>query len=98
LGLKESHVVVLESIVINGVGKVKVGSGFLGSKSNWNIQRCNKLNDVSPIIDSDALVEENELKKKLPDNQFVGDKRALHEGSLMHDLLELLQTRVMPNS
>ena len=48
----------------------------------------NKIKDVSPIIDSDALVEENELKKKLPGNQFVGDKRALHEGSLMHDFLD----------
>lgn len=44
--------------------------------------------DVSPIIDSDALAEENELKKKLPDNQFVQDKRALHEAALMHDFLE----------
>lgn len=48
----------------------------------------NKLKDVSPIVDSDALVEENELKKKLPDNQFVGDKRALHEVGLMHDFLD----------
>jgi hypothetical protein len=48
----------------------------------------NKIKDVPPIIDTDALVEENELKKKLPDNQFVGDKRALHETSLMHDFLD----------
>jgi hypothetical protein len=48
----------------------------------------NKLKDVPPIVDSDALTEENELKKKLPDNQFVGDARALHEASLMHDFLD----------
>ena len=47
-----------------------------------------RIKDVSPIIDSDALVEEDELKKKLPGNQFVGDKRAMHEASLMHDFME----------
>jgi len=51
----------------------------------------NRRKDVSPIIDSDALVEENELKKKLPDNQFVGDKRALHEAALMHDFMDGFQ-------
>jgi hypothetical protein len=47
-----------------------------------------KIKDVSPITDSDALTEENELKKKLPGNEFVGAKRALHEGGLMHDFLD----------
>lgn len=48
----------------------------------------NKIKDVSPIIDTDALLEENELKKKLPSNQFVGDKRAIHEAALAHDFLD----------
>ncbi len=48
----------------------------------------NRAKDVSPIIDSDALVEEGKLEKQLPGNEFVKDKRALHEGSLMHEFLE----------
>lgn len=48
----------------------------------------NRAKDVSPIIDSDALVEEGEMQKKLPGNEFVKDKRALHEAGLMHEFVE----------
>jgi hypothetical protein len=48
----------------------------------------NRIKDVSPVVDTDALREESELKKKLPDNQFVGDKRAFHEAALMHEFLD----------
>jgi hypothetical protein len=47
--------------------------------------------DISPIFDLDAFMEESELKKKLPDNQFVGEKRALHEGALLHDFMQGFQ-------
>ena len=39
----------------------------------------NHIKDVSPILDMDAYAEEIELKKRLPDNPMVGDKRAFHE-------------------
>jgi hypothetical protein len=48
----------------------------------------NRAKDISPVIDSDALVEEGEMLKKLPGNEFVKDKRALHEGGLMHGFVE----------
>lgn len=48
----------------------------------------NHAKDVSPIIDSDAFMEEKELEKKLPGNEFVMDKRAMHEASLMNDFIE----------
>lgn len=47
-----------------------------------------KIKDVSPILDSDSLVEEGKLEKRLPGNQFIKDKRALHETALMHDFLD----------
>lgn len=48
----------------------------------------NKVKDVSPVLDTDALAEENELKKKLPNNEFVGTKRLLHETGLMNEFVE----------
>jgi hypothetical protein len=51
----------------------------------------NHIKDASPIIDMDALLEEEEMQKKLPDNPFVKDKRAMHQASLMHDFLEGFQ-------
>src|SRR5262252_10792304 len=46
------------------------------------------IKDVSPIMDSDAMHEEWELKKKLPGNEFVHDKTAVHEGILMNEFIE----------
>src|SRR4051812_13650703 len=39
----------------------------------------NSAKNIPPIIDSDALLEEEELRKKLPGNEFIGTQRALHE-------------------
>jgi len=46
------------------------------------------IKDVSPIIDEDAFLEEMKLEKSLPGNQFIHDKRAMHEGSLMNEFVE----------
>jgi len=48
----------------------------------------NHIKDVSPIIDSDAFSEEKALEKKLPGNEFVHDKRAMHEMTLMNEFVE----------
>jgi len=48
----------------------------------------NRIKGVSPIIDSDALTEEGKLEKELPGNQFVHDKRAMHEAALMNEFVE----------
>jgi len=48
----------------------------------------NQIKGVSPIIDSDALIEEGKLEKELPGNQFVHDKRAMHEAALMNEFVE----------
>ena len=48
----------------------------------------NRIKDVSPIMDSDALIEEERLEKELPGNQFVHDKRAMHEAALMNEFME----------
>jgi hypothetical protein len=48
----------------------------------------NHIKDVSPILDSDALSEEHKLEKELPGNQFVHDKRAMHETVLMNEFIE----------
>ena len=48
----------------------------------------NRIKDVPPIIDSDALIEEGRLEKELPGNQFVHDKRAMHEMTLMNEFME----------
>lgn|GEM_PF-2455768 len=48
----------------------------------------NHAKDTPPMIDTDALSEENDLKKRLPGNEFVNDKRAMHEASLMHEFVE----------
>jgi hypothetical protein len=47
----------------------------------------NHIKDVSPILDEDAYFEESKLEKQLPGNQFVYDKRAVHEGILMNNFL-----------
>jgi hypothetical protein len=44
--------------------------------------------DVSPLIDEDAYVEELKLEKQLPGNEFVHDKRAMHEAGLMDEFME----------
>jgi hypothetical protein len=48
----------------------------------------NQTKGVSPIIDSDALVEEEDMEKKLPGNEFVHHKRAFHEAALMNEFLD----------
>jgi len=48
----------------------------------------NHIKDVSPIIDEDAMLEEHRLEKELPGNQFVHDKRAMHETVLMNEFME----------
>jgi hypothetical protein len=44
--------------------------------------------DVSPIMDEDAYLEELKMEKQLPNNEFVHDKRAMHEAALMDDFME----------
>src|SRR5262247_4118698 len=48
----------------------------------------NNAKDIPPIIDTDAFVEEGKLKEKLPGNEFVETKRALHEGILQTQFLD----------
>ena len=48
----------------------------------------NRAKDLSPVLDQDAYAEETEMQKKLPGNEFVKDKRALHEAALMNEFLE----------
>ena len=49
------------------------------------------IKDVSPVLDQDALLEEQKLEKKLPGNEFVKDKRAMHEAALMNEFIEGFQ-------
>src|ERR1700692_4152075 len=46
------------------------------------------IKDVSPLTDEDAYMEELKLEKQLPGNEFVHDKRAIHEGALMNEFME----------
>jgi hypothetical protein len=48
----------------------------------------NHIKDVSPIADEDAFMEELRMKKELPDNPLVYDKRAMHEAALMNEFME----------
>jgi hypothetical protein len=48
----------------------------------------NHIKDVSPITDDDAIHEEWKLEKELPGNEFVHDKRAMHETILMNEFIE----------
>jgi hypothetical protein len=48
----------------------------------------NHIKGVPPILDSDALAEEERLEKELPGNQFIHDTRAMHEAALMNEFLE----------
>jgi hypothetical protein len=47
-----------------------------------------RIKDVSPVTDEDAYMEELKMKKQLPDNPFVYDKRAMHEATLMNEFIE----------
>jgi hypothetical protein len=49
------------------------------------------IKDVPPIIDADALAEAHETEKKLPENAFVKDRRAMHEASMMQEFVEGFQ-------
>ena len=51
----------------------------------------NKTKDVRPVLDQDAFAEETEIKKRLPDNQFVYDKRAMHEAALLREFVDGFQ-------
>ncbi len=48
----------------------------------------NHIKDVSPITDEDTYMEELKLEKQLPGNEFVHDKRAMHEAALMNEFME----------
>jgi len=48
----------------------------------------NRIKDVSPVTDEDAYMEELKMKKQLPDNPMVYDKRAMHEAALMNEFME----------
>jgi hypothetical protein len=48
----------------------------------------NRLKDVPPIIDSDAMTEGRRLEKELPKNEFVHTKEAMHETILMNEFME----------
>ena len=39
-------------------------------------------------MNDDAIHEEWKLEKELPGNEFVHDKRAMHEGTLMNEFME----------
>ena len=47
-----------------------------------------RIKDVSPVTDEDAYMEELKMKKQLPDNPMVYDKRAMHETALMNEFME----------
>jgi hypothetical protein len=47
-----------------------------------------RIKDVSPVTDEDAYMEELRMKKQLPDNPLVYDKRAMHEAVLMNEFME----------
>jgi hypothetical protein len=51
----------------------------------------NRVKDISPVTDDDARHEEWELEKKLPGNEFVHDKRAMHEMALLSQFVEAFQ-------
>lgn len=48
----------------------------------------NHIKGASPILDMDALTEEQRLEKELPGNQFVHVKRAMHETFLLNEFIE----------
>ena len=48
----------------------------------------NHIKDVSPIADEDAFMEELRMKKELPDNPLIYEKRAMHEAALMNEFME----------
>lgn len=48
----------------------------------------NRIKDVSPITDEDAYMEELRMKKQLPNNPLVQDKRAMQEAALMNEFME----------
>jgi hypothetical protein len=48
----------------------------------------NNAKDIPSILDGDAFSEESRLKEKLPGNEFIGEKRALHEGVLEQQFLD----------
>lgn len=50
-----------------------------------------RIKGVSPILDQDALAEEEEMQKRLPGNEFVKDKRAIHEAALLNEFVEGFQ-------
>ncbi|SRR6266478_2567814 len=52
----------------------------------------NRLKDVPPIIDSDAMTEGQKLEKDLPKNEFVHTKEAMHETILMREFVEGFQS------
>ena len=51
----------------------------------------NRLKDVPPILDSDAMTEGQKMEKELPGNQFVHDKESMHEMVLMREFVEAFQ-------
>jgi hypothetical protein len=48
----------------------------------------NHIKGVSSILDDDAYMEESKLEKQLPGNEFVHDKRAMHEAGLISEFME----------
>jgi hypothetical protein len=51
----------------------------------------NMRKDVPAIMDQDARNEEAQLEKKLPGNEFVHDKPAMHEADLMRQFINGFQ-------
>jgi hypothetical protein len=47
-----------------------------------------RIKDASSLTDEDAYMEELKLEKQLPGNEFVHDKRAMHEAALMNEFME----------
>lgn len=44
--------------------------------------------DSSGVFDSDASLEQKQLERQLPGNEFVHDERAMHEAALMNEFVE----------
>jgi hypothetical protein len=48
----------------------------------------NRIKDVSPVTDEDAFMDESRMKKELPNNPLIYDKRVMHEAGLMNEFME----------
>jgi hypothetical protein len=50
--------------------------------------KFNIVKDVPGLIDEDALQQEEQMKKRLPGNEFVGTQRMMHEATLGTEFID----------